>query len=190
MLTDISLPPDVCTLEPVPGPCKGFIPSYFFNSTSGRCEKFTYGGCGGNDNRFSLLEDCREFCGEDQPTENPCNLIDCAPGTTCRVNEGTGNGECVVDNVCSRIRCGFNTTCRVNKLTGEAECVPRTHPCAAILCGPNTICRVNRETRQGYCGVDPCTHTKCGSGQVCQYDPEIDNSKCVTASNSLPSVST
>ena len=141
----------MCTLKPVPGPCRGFIPSYFFNSTSGRCEKFTYGGCGGNDNRFSLLKDCREFCGKVQPTKNPCHVVFCGP----------------------------DGTCRVNKLTGEAECVSRTHPCAAILCGPNTICRVNRKTRQGYCGVDPCTHTKCGSGQVCQYNQEIDNSKCV-----------
>ena len=163
-----------CNLKPDPGTCKAYIPSYFFNSTSGRCEKFIYGGCGGNDNRFSLLEDCREKCGED-----PCNRIDCAPGSSCVVNEETGIGECVVDDICARVRCGFNTICQVNELTGEAECVPRTHPCAAILCGPGTICRVNPDTQTGYCGVDPCTFTRCGAGTVCQYNEEIDNSECV-----------
>jgi tissue factor pathway inhibitor len=48
---------DICTLERDPGPCKAYIPSYFFNSASGQCEKFIYGGCGGNENRFSLLEE-------------------------------------------------------------------------------------------------------------------------------------
>ena len=72
---------DICSLKPDPGPCRGSFPSYFFNFKSGQCEKFIYGGCGGNENRFSLLEDCLETCGETEPTENPCNLIDCAPST-------------------------------------------------------------------------------------------------------------
>jgi tissue factor pathway inhibitor len=48
---------DICALEVEPGPCRGSIPSYFFNFKSGQCEKFIYGGCGGNENRFSLLEE-------------------------------------------------------------------------------------------------------------------------------------
>ena len=118
---------DICSLKPVTGPCEAYIPSYFFNSASGQCEKFIYGGCGGNDNRFSLLEDCREKCGEVVPTEDPCNLIDCAPGTTCRVNEETGAGECVEEpttNPCSYILCHPSLVCQVNRDTGDAECVP------------------------------------------------------------------
>ncbi len=45
------LQPDICKLEPEVGLCRAYIPSYFYNSTSGTCERFIYGGCGGNDNR-------------------------------------------------------------------------------------------------------------------------------------------
>ena len=118
---------DICTLEAEPGPCRGSFLSYFFNSKSGQCEKFIYGGCGGNENRFSLLKDCLETCGETEPTENPCNLIDCAPGTTCRVNEETGAGECVEEpttNPCLVTLCRPSLVCQVNEDTGAAECVP------------------------------------------------------------------
>ena len=53
---------DICALEPDSGPCLAYFPSYFFNTASFECEKFIYGGCGGNENRFFLLESCRKTC--------------------------------------------------------------------------------------------------------------------------------
>ena len=168
---------EVCSLEPSIGDCRGAIPSYFYNYTSMRCGKFSYGGCGGNDNRFSLLEDCLETC--EWPLRDPCSLIDCAPGTFCVVDRITGRPECVVDEQCLWIKCPPGTVCRIN-LLGLAECVPTTHhPCAAILCLQPDICRVDIETQTGYCGIDPCTFTRCTSGYECQYNEETDNSVCV-----------
>ena len=43
---------DVCELPKVSGPCFGAFRKYFFNTETEECELFTYGGCGGNDNRF------------------------------------------------------------------------------------------------------------------------------------------
>ena len=67
-----SPPPDICTLPPEAGPCEAFIPSFFFNATSDRCERFIYGGCLGNDNRFSTVQECEERCGEfpQHPSDN------------------------------------------------------------------------------------------------------------------------
>ena len=55
-----------CGLDPVTGPvaCEAYIPSYFYNATSRKCEKFIYGGCGGTRNRFSTLDECQATCSQ------------------------------------------------------------------------------------------------------------------------------
>ena len=45
-------PVDVCKLPKVVGPCRARFPRYFYNSATGDCEKFFYGGCRGNANNF------------------------------------------------------------------------------------------------------------------------------------------
>ena len=54
---------DICRLQPESGLCLAYFPSYFYNSTSRMCEMFVYGGCGGNENRFSTIDDCQAACG-------------------------------------------------------------------------------------------------------------------------------
>ena len=51
-----------CLLAAEAGRCLAYIPSYYFDVESGRCESFVYGGCGGNNNRFSLIEQCEKAC--------------------------------------------------------------------------------------------------------------------------------
>ncbi|VDM61275.1 unnamed protein product [Angiostrongylus costaricensis] len=53
---------DACTLPKVQGPCSGKHESYYFNSATHSCEKFVYGGCLGNTNRFTTLEECQARC--------------------------------------------------------------------------------------------------------------------------------
>jgi hypothetical protein len=52
----------VCHIPPDAGPCRSAIEKYFYNPTTGCCEKFTYGGCQGNSNNFQTYEDCRTTC--------------------------------------------------------------------------------------------------------------------------------
>ncbi|CAG9794453.1 unnamed protein product [Diatraea saccharalis] len=35
---------------------------YAFDSNTGSCTDLAYGGCGGNDNNFKTLEECRSAC--------------------------------------------------------------------------------------------------------------------------------
>lgn len=35
---------------------------WFFDSDQGRCSRFWYSGCGGNENRFEMLKDCERLC--------------------------------------------------------------------------------------------------------------------------------
>ncbi|XGW11919.1 hypothetical protein V3C99_012969 [Haemonchus contortus] len=52
----------VCDLEIEAGDCRGSILSYGYDKDSGTCIPFTYGGCGGNGNRFSEPEKCESAC--------------------------------------------------------------------------------------------------------------------------------
>ena len=60
-----SLSPDLCSLPSDPGDCDAVFPSFFFNSETERCEEFTYGGCGGNLNRFETRRACLLHCDPD-----------------------------------------------------------------------------------------------------------------------------
>ena len=53
-----------CQHPIVSGLCLAYFPSWGYNTTSGQCEKFIYGGCGGNENRFCSQEECEYVCGE------------------------------------------------------------------------------------------------------------------------------
>ncbi len=54
---------DVCSLPAEPGPCEAAIPRWFYNTDTGDCELFTYGGCLGNENNFQTLQECIHHCG-------------------------------------------------------------------------------------------------------------------------------
>ncbi|VDO07840.1 unnamed protein product [Rodentolepis nana] len=53
---------DPCQLPVDPGRCRALIRKWAFNSTSGDCALFYYGGCGGNGNRFNSKKKCRSTC--------------------------------------------------------------------------------------------------------------------------------
>nr|XP_023970041.1 papilin-like [Chrysemys picta bellii] len=64
--------PEICKLPMEPGPCFTYVPSYFYNSVTKRCEEFIYGGCQGNANRFPNMDECLKTCGSSDV--NICQL--------------------------------------------------------------------------------------------------------------------
>jgi len=78
----------VCSLPLVTGPCDAYIPSFGFSPADGHCVQFIYGGCEGNDNRFSTLAECEAKCGggslSECPSEMPPADVHCpVRGQTC-----------------------------------------------------------------------------------------------------------
>ncbi|XP_033229967.1 inter-alpha-trypsin inhibitor-like [Belonocnema kinseyi] len=57
----------LCLLELITGPCRGSYTVFGFESDTGKCVKFIYGGCAGNGNRFTSQEKCQKVCGKVTP---------------------------------------------------------------------------------------------------------------------------
>ncbi len=57
--------PDNCNLKPSLGPCDGFVIIYYYDSDSGKCREYMWGGCDGHV-PFETLEACEEcICNND-----------------------------------------------------------------------------------------------------------------------------
>ncbi|XP_072144219.1 uncharacterized protein [Dermacentor andersoni] len=56
--------PNLCYLPPRTGLCLAYFPSFYYDSSSGTCRSFVYGGCQGNENRFVSYEECIRACGD------------------------------------------------------------------------------------------------------------------------------
>lgn len=54
---------DICSQKRDSGICPGNVPRFYFDKTLGRCQLFSYGGCGGNSNNFETLDQCVAHCG-------------------------------------------------------------------------------------------------------------------------------
>ncbi|PWA28324.1 hypothetical protein CCH79_00019009 [Gambusia affinis] len=51
-----------CLAPPKTGPCRAAFPRWYYNTTTGSCEKFTYGGCLPNKNNFLFNQECMSAC--------------------------------------------------------------------------------------------------------------------------------
>lgn len=65
----------VCSLPVAHGTCRAAYPKIFYNSNTGKCEPFVYGGCGGNANRFDTVAQCQQTC---STSAKCCNTGNCA----------------------------------------------------------------------------------------------------------------
>ncbi|XP_011610527.2 tissue factor pathway inhibitor a [Takifugu rubripes] len=65
-----------CHLSEAPGPCRGLLSRYYYDSRSQQCTHFFYGGCFGNANNFRSMAECQAKCQSPaKPTEDPVNPI-------------------------------------------------------------------------------------------------------------------
>uniref|UniRef100_A0A224YPP9 Tissue factor pathway inhibitor n=1 Tax=Rhipicephalus zambeziensis TaxID=60191 RepID=A0A224YPP9_9ACAR len=72
----------VCSLKPAVGRCRAAFPRWHFNMSTGKCDQFIYGGCGGNWNNFLRRPECEEFC--EEFLTDPCSQpIIPAPNKKC-----------------------------------------------------------------------------------------------------------
>ncbi|XP_074868085.1 BPTI/Kunitz domain-containing protein-like isoform X2 [Carettochelys insculpta] len=95
---------EICKLPMDSGPCFGYMLSYFYNSVTQRCERFVYGGCGGNENRFTTEAECRRTCG--QPAKPGfCPVIPPDTWGICGLMCFSDN-DCLGAKKCCNVGCG------------------------------------------------------------------------------------
>ncbi|XP_040042222.2 kunitz-type protease inhibitor 2 [Gasterosteus aculeatus] len=51
-----------CEAEPKVGPCRAAFEHWYYNSETGTCQSFIYGGCKGNKNNYNSKESCMATC--------------------------------------------------------------------------------------------------------------------------------
>lgn len=84
------------------GLCRASIARWFYNAATQQCEKFMYGGCGGNANNFYSYEQCVNrcpdlvVCPQQSATGEmkTCSRHEACRGRTCR---GQPDAKCTVD---------------------------------------------------------------------------------------------
>nr|XP_057938729.1 tissue factor pathway inhibitor a isoform X1 [Doryrhamphus excisus]XP_057938730.1 tissue factor pathway inhibitor a isoform X1 [Doryrhamphus excisus] len=90
-----------CHLPEAPGPCRGLLARYFFDSNSQQCKRFFYGGCFGNANNFRSMAECHTKCQNQEKVEVPLqtssrDISDVQP--TILTDEPTANNAVVQMN--------------------------------------------------------------------------------------------
>ncbi|KAM9309153.1 collagen alpha-6(VI) chain-like [Pholidichthys leucotaenia] len=53
---------DACLLRQDEGDCQTYVMMWFFDTEQGKCTRFWYSGCGGNENRFKTRDECESLC--------------------------------------------------------------------------------------------------------------------------------
>ena len=59
---EVNLVVDRCSMKKKTGMCRARHQRYYYNSKTKSCERFTYGGCGGNSNNFADIYQCEDAC--------------------------------------------------------------------------------------------------------------------------------
>jgi hypothetical protein len=136
------------------GSCAAAFEVYWYDEALGRCELVTYGGCGGNENRYATLQECETACGVPSGSRTAC-LVDgaeYADGST--VPDPFSCNSCTCDggaiSACTEIGC--STPCPEGTTPGEscAECGP-VGGCAVMETACLPVCGNNDEcTTPGY----------------------------------------
>jgi hypothetical protein len=137
---------DVCNVPYVSGPCYGTFQKWYYNPSLGGCQEFVYGGCGGNGNRFSSLEECERIClhheellppGNDTALSNQANEIDVDSGP-----EKPSEDKCQAASLeCTVLQCPYG----VERFVDPDVCVRcQCHdPCKDYSCPDQTQCAVD-----------------------------------------------
>jgi hypothetical protein len=125
---------EACDAMPDSGNCEAAISSWFHDRSTGLCMPFTYGGCGGNANRYGSFADCQKAC----PGGNP-NYDACKSPSDCLVTGPGCCGICDGPGISARDLIAYNRAYANQLQCGRAFGIagdPGAGAAAPIACAP------------------------------------------------------
>ena len=158
--------PDACNAPFDGGPCDAAMPVYYHNPKTGQCEPTVYGGCGGNDNRYTTLQECEMNCGVMRAGVS-CEVDGITyPHGWDRVPDPASCNTCSCDNGeitgCTEIDCPM--ACPPDQVLGTecAQCGP-ADGCESVRTGCLLKCSTEQECvgHGGFCFEGTCRNV-CG----------------------------
>ncbi|XP_071535769.1 uncharacterized protein [Panulirus ornatus] len=153
-----------CSQPLAKGMCRAFFKRYFYNATADKCQEFIFGGCLGNDNNFSTMEECQEECQNPDICSQPVQAGVCSGGEA-RWYYNTETRKCEPFLYSG---CGGNGNNFKSKSRCEARCPNlvlcpywsaasmEPVPCSRAKACFNQTCYGHLEV---ICNADPCTCT-------------------------------
>jgi len=186
---------DYCQLSPERGRCKAARQKWYYDSSTGECRDFTWGGCGGNANKFATKTFCERVCKPAGCRYESCNntcpngfIINAEGCNTCRCQPGPEQASCPAIDCPSRCPHGYLTgsdgcmtcDCRTEQVQPRVSRTTIQHKCPPVC---YMYCQYgNKKDEQG-CDICACKSKEeaCGSEQClmeCPIGFVTDNRGC------------
>ena len=153
--------PSVCSLPPDAGSCRGAFTRFAFDTETGLCLPFMYGGCDGNANNFQTIESCYMACS----AYGPMATASCSFPTDCTLVPSTCCGSCSEPSLANRVAVR----------TGQEAAVQAAMGCHLVDCIPCEATAPN-----------PWLGATCSGGRCVAFDLRqtglascLDSSECV-----------
>ncbi|CAJ1077824.1 kunitz-type protease inhibitor 1-like isoform X2 [Xyrichtys novacula] len=132
------------------GPCRASFPRWHYDSSSGECKQFVFGGCRQNNNNYLSLKECETACSGVTGTMERSLTATEECGVTCQPSQLTCSNGCCVDRSlecdgvnhctdasdemhCTKLNQTFNRLLNIDVNQRKARCSepPLTGPCRA-----------------------------------------------------------
>lgn len=150
-----------CALPKDAGPCKAAIPRWYFDTDAGVCDRFVWGGCGGNANNFQSRDDCSATCGDPDVCALPADGGPC-DGAFPRWYHDSASATCkqFTYGGCGGNDNNFQTFAECREACGAED------PCTTLRCRDDQDCLIDDDSGYAYC-ADNCDRRECRDGEVC-----------------------
>jgi len=178
---------DFCQLPTESGRCRGSHVRWYYDSASGECRNFTWGGCGGNNNRFDSKSICEIVC-KPGCRYNRCNttclngyIIDADGCNTCRCQPGSDQSSCPQIECPNRCPHGYlinsngctTCQCKTEQVQAQVNRIQQTH--VNRTCPPvcYKFCQYGNKRDENGCDICACKSKEevCGPQQCMMECP-------------------